>query len=209
MIYFSLSLHDLEKASRSHPETLDLKYLPEYLHLTGYLKFIHTLLAVVAYYDYEIWQIDMKTAFLNGYLEEDIYIEQPLGFTSGDGDHRVCKLQRFIYELKQAFRSWNLHFDDVIKSFDFIKNEEKLYVYKRVSESAIIFLILYVDDILLIRNDIAILTSIKRWLSKKFSMKDLEEASYILRIKIYRDKSRRMLGLSQKIYIEKFWRDSA
>ena len=69
------------------------------------LKSIRTLLAVVANFDYEIWQIDVKMAFLNGYLEEDIYMEQPLGFTSSDDDHKVCKLQKSIYGLKQASRS--------------------------------------------------------------------------------------------------------
>ena len=87
--------------------------------------------------------------------------------------------------------------------FDFIKNEEEPCVYKRVCGSAITFLVLYVDDILLIENDISMLTTIKRWLSKKFFMKDLGEASYILGIKIYRDRSKQMLGLSQKLYVEK------
>ena len=86
--------------------------------------------------------MDVKTAFLNGYLEEDIYIKQSLGFTSGDGDHRVCKLQKSKCGLKQASRSWNLYFDDAIKSFDFIKNEEEPCVYKRISERVITFLIL-------------------------------------------------------------------
>ena len=75
-------------------------------------------------------------------------------------------------------------------------------MYKKISGSAIIFLILYVDDILIIGNDIPILQSVKTWLSKKFSMKDLGEASYILGIKIYRDRSKRMLGLSQSRYID-------
>ena len=106
--------------------------------------------------------MDMKMIFLNGYLEEDIYMEQPLGFTFSDGDHRVCKLQRSICGLKQASQSYNLHFDNIIKSFDFIKNEEEPYIYKRVSGSAVIFFILYIDDILLFGNDISILISIKR-----------------------------------------------
>ena len=75
-------------------------------------------------------------------------------------------------------------------------------VYKKTSESAIIFLVLYVDDILLIGNDIPMLQSVKTWLSSKFSMKDLGEAFYILGIKIYRDRSKRMLGLSQSRYID-------
>ena len=105
--------------------------------------------------------MDVKTTFLNRYLEEDIYIEQPLDFTSSDSDHKVCKLQRSIYELKQASQSWNTCFNNVIKIFDFIKNEEELCEYKKISESAITFFILYVDDILLIENDIFMLTSIK------------------------------------------------
>ena len=75
-------------------------------------------------------------------------------------------------------------------------------VYKKTSGSAIVFLVLYVDDILLIGNDIPMLQSVKTWLSSKFSMKDLGEASYILGIKIYRDRSKRMLGLSQSRYID-------
>ena len=76
------------------------------------------------------------------------------------------------------------------------------YVYKKSSGSAIIFLILYVDDILLIGNDISMLQSVKTWLSQKFFMKDLKEASYILGIKIYRDRSKKMLGLFQFRYID-------
>ncbi len=65
------------------------------------------------------------------------------------------------------------------------------------------FLILYVDDILLIGNDIDLLNSVKSYLNSKFSMKDLGEASYILGIKIYRDRSRRLIGLSQSTYLDK------
>ena len=103
----------------------------------------------------------MKTTFLNEYLEEDIYMEQLLSFTSGDSDHRVCKLQRSIYGLKQASQSWNLHFNDAIKSIGCIKNEKEPCIYKKVSGSILVFLILYVDDILLIKNDILMLTSSK------------------------------------------------
>ena len=68
--------------------------------------------------------MDVKTAFLNRYLAEDIYMKQSLDFISSDSDHMVCKLQRSMYGLKQASQSWNTHFNDVIKMFDFIKNEE-------------------------------------------------------------------------------------
>ena len=108
-----------------------------------------------------------------------------------------------IYALKQASRSWNIRFDEVVKGFAFIKNEEEACVYKKASESSVAFLILYVDDILLIGNDIPMLNSIKTSLKNSFSMKDLGEAAYILGIKIYRDRSKRHIGLSQDIYIDK------
>ena len=76
-------------------------------------------------------------------------------------------------------------------------------VYKKCSGGSVIFLILYVDDILILRKDIPLLQAVKAWLSRSLSMKDLGEASYILGIKIYRDRSRKLLGLSQSTYIDK------
>ncbi|KAL0462870.1 UNVERIFIED_CONTAM: hypothetical protein Slati_0174600 [Sesamum latifolium] len=114
-------------------------------------KSILILFAITAWYDCEIWQMDVKTAFLNGFIEEEIFMDQPEGFTTVGEEQKVCRLQRSIYGLKQAFQSWNTRFDE----------------------------------------------------SYGFSRKDMDEASYILGIKIYRDRSRRMLGLTQSSYIEK------
>ncbi|KAJ9544716.1 hypothetical protein OSB04_024423 [Centaurea solstitialis] len=137
------------------------------------LKSIRILMAISAYFNYEIWQMDVKTAFLNGKLTED------------------------------ASRSWNLHFDERIKEFGFAKSEFEPCVYTKFSGSIVTFLVLYVDDILLIGNDVPTLQSVKTWLSKCFQMKDLGEAAYILGIKIYRNRSRRLIGLSQSTYIDK------
>ncbi|KAK8540338.1 hypothetical protein V6N12_046625 [Hibiscus sabdariffa] len=128
---------------------------------------------------------------------------QPEGFVTLENARKVCKLQRSIYGLKQASRSWNLRFNEAIQEFGFIRNEDEPCVYKKFSGSIVSFLILYVDDILIIGNDIPTLQSIKTWLSSCFSMKDLGEATYILGVKIYRDRSRRLLGLSQSTYIDK------
>ncbi|KAK1647072.1 hypothetical protein QYE76_064877 [Lolium multiflorum] len=148
------------------------------------LKSVRILLAIAAFFDYEIWQMDVKTAFLNGDIEEELYM-------------------RSIYGLKQASRSWNRRFDKVIKDFGFIQCHGEACIYKKVSGSSVAFLILYVDDILLIGNDIELLSSVKGYLNNSFSMKDLGEASYILGIKIYRDRSRRLIGLSQSTYLDK------
>ena len=89
------------------------------------LKYVRILLAIAAYYDYEIWQMDVKTAFLNGHLSEDVYMTQPEGFVDPKNAGKICKLQRSIYGLKQASRSWNIDFDEVVKGFGFIKNEDE------------------------------------------------------------------------------------
>ena len=83
------------------------------------LKSIRILLSIAACLDYEIWQMDIKIAFLNGNLEEDIYMQQPEGFAASRKDNLVCILQKSIYGLKQASRSWNIRFDQAIKSFGF------------------------------------------------------------------------------------------
>ncbi|KAK1607150.1 hypothetical protein QYE76_030823 [Lolium multiflorum] len=167
------------------------------------LKSVRILLAIAAFFDYEIWQMDVKTAFLNGDIEEELYMVQPKGFVDPKNADKVCKLQRSIYGLKQASRSWNRRFDKVIKDFGFIQTHGEACIYKKVSGSSVAFLILYVDDILLIGNDIELLSSVKGYLNKCFSMKDLGEAAYILGIKIYRDRSRRLIGLSQSTYLDK------
>ncbi|KAM2674254.1 hypothetical protein EV2_015471 [Malus domestica] len=167
------------------------------------IKSIRILLAIAAYHDYEIWQMDVKTAFLNGYLEEELYMTQPEGFVSKSEKTKVCKLQRSIYGLKQASRSWNIRFDTKIKTFGFTQNEDDNCVYQKVVGDAVVFLVLYVDDILLFGNDTAVLSSVKVWLSKTFHMKDLGDASYVLGINLYRDRSRKLIGLSQSMYIDK------
>ncbi|KAJ9567138.1 hypothetical protein OSB04_003104 [Centaurea solstitialis] len=167
------------------------------------LKSIRILMAISTYFNYKIWQMDVNTAFLNGKLTEDVYMEQAEGFKDPKNPNKVCKLLKSIYGLKQASRSWNLHFDERIKEFGFAKSEFEPCVYTKFSGSIVTFLVLYVDDILLIGNDVPTLQSVKSWLSKCFQMKDLGEAAYILGIKIYRNRSKRLIGLSQSTYIDK------
>ena len=88
-------------------------------------------------------------------------MQQPEGFIAKGQEHMVCKLQRSIYGLKQASRSWNIRFDQAIKTFGFDKNLDELCVYKRIQGVIVIFLVIYVDDSLLIENDIEVLSDVK------------------------------------------------
>jgi hypothetical protein len=112
--------------------------------------------------------MDVKTAFLNGNLTKDVYMTQLEGFVDPTNARKVCKLQKSIYGLKQASQSWNLCFDEVVKGFDFIQSEEEPCVYKKESGTYVLFLILYVDDILLIGNDIPMLEAAKTSLKNSF-----------------------------------------
>ncbi|GJT04790.1 retrotransposon protein, putative, ty1-copia subclass [Tanacetum coccineum] len=177
--------------------TPGLRWWDETFSPVAKIKSIRIMLAIAAFHDYEIWQMDVKTAFLNEKLTEDVFMAQPEGFENEKYPKRVCKLQKAIYGLKQASRSWNLCFHEKVTQFGFSRSEDESYIYVKVSGSVVVFLVLYVDDILLIGNDIPMLQSVKDWLGKCFAMKDLGDATYILGIKIYRDRSKRLIGLSQ------------
>ncbi|KAL5823734.1 hypothetical protein ACOSQ4_021634 [Xanthoceras sorbifolium] len=164
---------------------------------------LRVILALVAQFDFELQQMDVKTAFLNGDLEDEVYMKQPEGFPSSDGEQLVCKLKKSIYGLKQASRQWYLKFHNVISSFGFVENIMDQCIYQKVSGSKICFLVLYVDDILLATNDKGLLHEVKQFLSENFDMKDMGEASYVIGIKIRRDRFQGILGLSQETYINK------
>ena len=88
-------------------------------------------------------------------------MQQPEGFVADRKGNLECKLQKSIYGLKYASRSWNIQFDQVVKSFGFLKNPDEPCIYKKCEEKVVCFLVLYVDDILLIGNDVAVLSIVK------------------------------------------------
>jgi hypothetical protein len=149
---------------------------------------LRIIMALVAHYDLELHQMDVKTTFLNGDLLENIYMAQPKGFTVKGKEHMGCHMRKSIYGLKQVSRQWYLKFDETIRSFCFKENEEDNYIYAKFRSGKFIFLILYVDDILLTSSDASLLLETKRLLSSNFDMKDLGEASFVLRIEIHRDR---------------------
>jgi hypothetical protein len=118
-------------------------------------------------------------------------------------EHMVCKLNKSIYGLKQASRQRYLKFDEIVTSLGFIENKIDQCIYLKISGSKFIFLVLYVDDVLLASSDLNLLHETKQHLSKTFDMKDLREASFVLGIEIHRDRSRGTLGLSQNAYIDR------
>ncbi|GKE88699.1 retrotransposon protein, putative, ty1-copia subclass, partial [Tanacetum coccineum] len=135
--------------AKGYTQTHRIDY-KETFSLVAKINSIRIMLAIAAFHDYEIWQMNVKTAFLNEKLTED------------------------------ASRSWNLCFHEKVTQFGFSRSKDESCVYVKVSGSVVVFMVLYVDDILLIGNDIPTLQSVKDWLGRCFTMKDLGDAAYIL-----------------------------
>jgi hypothetical protein len=140
---------------------------------------------LVVHYDLELHQMDVNTAFLNGDLLENVYMAQPKGFAMKGNEHMGCHLRKSVYGLKQSSKQWYLKFDETIRSFGFKENEEDNCIYAKFRSNKFIFLILYVDDILLTSSDASLLLESKRFLSSNFDMMDLDEASFVLGIEIH------------------------
>ncbi|CAM8900416.1 unnamed protein product [Rhodiola kirilowii] len=160
------------------------------------------IMELTAHFDLELHQMDVKTGFLNGDIDEVIYMVQPENFECGDSKNMVCKLRKSIYGLKQASCHWYFKFYQVIISYGFEANLMDACEYHKFCGSKFIFLVLYVDDILLATNDVMLLHDTKKFLSNNFEMKDFGEASFVIGVQIHRDHSKGILGLSQRTYIE-------
>ena len=119
----------------------------------------------MAHFDLELHQMDVKTNFLNGNLLENVYMVQSESFIVKGFEHMVYKLKKSIYRLKQASQQWYVKFDEVIYSFGFFENQFDQCIYMKTSGSKFIFLVLYVNDILLASNDVLLLYNIKNMLS--------------------------------------------
>ncbi|GJX75492.1 transposable element [Tanacetum coccineum] len=165
---------------------------------------IRVLLSLVAHHDLELEQLDVKTAFLHGDLEEEIYMSQPEGFVVQGKEDYVCKIRKSLYGLKQSPRQWYKRFDSFMVQHGFSRSAYDCCVYhKRAPSGSLIYLLLYVDDMLVAAKDMEEIKKLKILLNTEFDMKDLGAARKILGMEIIRDRKHGKLFLSQKSYIEK------
>ncbi|GJS38509.1 zinc finger, CCHC-type containing protein, partial [Tanacetum coccineum] len=163
---------------------------------------IRLLLALAAIHNLVIHKIDVKTIFLNGDLEEEVYMKQPEGFVLPGNEHKVCKLVKSLYGLKQAPKQWHQKFNEVVLLSGFLLNQSDKCVYSKFdSFGKGVIICLYVDDMLIFGTDQNQVEKTKKFLSLRFSMKDIGEADVILGIKIKREN--KGIIITQSHYIEK------
>jgi hypothetical protein len=161
---------------------------------------ICVLLSLTASCGLLVYQMDVKTTFLNGELEEDIYMTQSDGFIVKGQEDKLCKLMKSMYGLKQAPKQWHEKFDVTLISVGFSVNEADRCVYYRHGEDQRVILCLYVDDILIFGTCHDVINEVKTFLCQSFDMKDMDEADVILNIKLI--KGENVITLMQSHYVK-------
>jgi hypothetical protein len=163
------------------------------------ITIVRTILAIAASKAWPLHQMDVKNVFLHGDLKEEIYMKLPPGMSTTASDE-VCKLRRSLYGLKQAPRAWFEKFRNTLLTFSFTQSQydSSLFFYK--TTTGMVFLLVYVDDIIITGNDIGLITKLQHMLRSTFQMKDLGHLTYFLGLEVHsRDHG---LFLNQHKYIQ-------
>jgi hypothetical protein len=143
---------------------------------------IHTLLVVASVRGWSISQLDVKNAFLNGELREDVYMHPPPGYSVPEG--MVCHIRRSLYALKQAPRPWFQRFTSVVTAAGFFASAHDTTLFVHVSPRGRTLFLLYVDDMIITGDDLEYIAFVKTCLSDQFLMSDLGHLGYFLGIEI-------------------------
>ena len=142
---------------------------------------------------WSIHQMDVKTAFLNGIIQEEVYIEQPQGFEQHERETHVWRLKKALYGLKQAPRAWYSHIDTYLQEMGFHKSDADPNLYYIVVGEDPIILVLYVDD-LFITGAERLIEGCKKDLASEFEMKDIGLMHYFLGLEVWQEQGHIFLG---------------
>lgn len=145
---------------------------------------IRLVLAVAAQKGWKVFQLDVKSAFLNGVLQEEIYVEQPEGFVVQGKEDKVYLLKKALYGLKQAPRAWYSRINDHLLNIGFEKSLSESTLYVKHKGTKVLIVSLYVDDMLVTEDDTRLVEEFKQEMMQAFEMTDLGLVTYFLGIEI-------------------------
>ena len=166
------------------------------------LESLRMLIAKSVQHDLQLHQLDVTTAFLNGTLKEEVYMEQPKGFVCQGKEELVCKLKKSLYGLKQAPRCWNSTLDSYLKTLGFIQTVSDPCIYFKTSDEDTLYLGVYVDDIVIAGKGEEQIQQLKDNLAKKFNIKDLGQLKYFLGINVVQNQEKQCVWIGQPTYTE-------
>ena len=148
------------------------------------LDIVRMILAIAANRGWQVHHLDVKTAFLNGELAEDVYVSQPEGFVEKGKEHMVLKLSKALYGLKQAPRAWNIKLDSSLKKLGFRRCVTEPAVYIKGTGQSALMVGVYVDDLIVTGGEPAEIAVFKKQMTSKFEMSDLGKLSFYLGIEV-------------------------
>lgn len=159
------------------------------------------LVAVAVQKGLKLHQLDITAAFLNGHLEDEVFMRQPDGFVVEGKEHLVCKLKQSLYGLKQSPRCWNVTLDAQLKKMGYVQSTNDPCIYiSTEGESSIIGV--YVDDFVIAANGQETIEKVKAALSEKFDVKDLGELHYFLGVQVVQDHDNGTVWIGQPTFTE-------
>eukprot|EP00253_Pinus_taeda_P022758 PITA_22758 len=163
------------------------------------METVRAVLSIAAQNKWKFYQMHLKSAFLNGVLKEEVYIEQPLGYEKKGEEHKVCKLKKTLYGLKQAPRAWYSRIDSYLLENGFDKCEREPTIYIKEKDGKILIVVLYVDDVIFTGNDDYLIQNFKAVIKEEFEMTDMGLLRYFLGIEV--DQNENGIFMSQARYV--------
>ncbi|KAL6293121.1 hypothetical protein ACE6H2_001263 [Prunus campanulata] len=179
----SVSRHKAQLVAKGFHQEAGLDY-DETFSLVVKHSTVRLVLALAAQFHWTIKQLDVKNAFLHGILHEEVYMQQPPGFTDSKQPHHVCRLLKSLYGLKQAPRAWNERFTTHLLTLGFVQSLADTSLFVLASSRDLIILLLYVDDIILTGNNMLLIQQTITALGREFDMKDLGKLTYFLGLQV-------------------------
>ena len=194
----SIDRYKTRLITKGFTQTYGIDYIRTF-SLVAKLNTIRVLLSLVGNLDWPLLQFDVKNAFLLGDLEEKVYMDILPGLISSSGTRVVCKLERALYGLKQSPRVWFERFSLVMRRYGFVQSNRDHTLFLKHRQKKVTALIIYIDDMIITRDDTKEISRLQEQLSAEFEMKNLGGLKYFMGIEVAR--SRRGIFLSQKKYV--------
>jgi hypothetical protein len=179
----SVSIYKTKLVTKGYAQTYGIDYEETY-SLVAKMTTVRTIIAMVAAKGWSFYQLDVKNIFLHGNLQKEMYMEQPLGCAHQTHPNLVCRLKKTLYCLKQTPRTWSDKISQYLITSGFQTSNVYFSLHVKKTNYGIIVIVIYVDDLIITRDNDVNISDLKKFLNKKFEMKDLGKFCYFFSIEV-------------------------
>ena len=197
----SLSTYKARLVAQGYTQKLGINYDETFAPVVRF-ESVRSILSLAVNNNFKLHQMDVSCAFLNGELNEEIYLSQPPNFVVKGKENYYLKLNKSLYGLKQSPRCWNSALDNFLKDIGFIRSSSDSCIYVRAIDDDLCIIAVYVDDIIIACKLDSIINDVKSSLSNRFQMKDLGVLRYFLGVNIEQDLSKGTIFVHQSTFVK-------